>query len=162
MKRVLFVCLGNICRSPAAEAVMRAWAQRGGHALEVDSAGTGAWHVGEPPDARMVKAGHARGYRFEHAGRQVTRADFAAFDHILAMDRRNHADLVRIAPPEHVHKIELFRSLEEAPGPLDVPDPYALDEAGFEEVLDILERLVPRWLERIVGEGDRPHRPGGR
>ena len=101
MIRLLFVCMGNICRSPTAEGVMRGLLREQGleDAVEVDSAGTGDWHVGDPPDRRATAAARARGIVLDGAARQVARADFADFDLILAADRRNLRDLVRSSPP---------------------------------------------------------------
>src|SRR5215217_9239245 len=100
--RLLFVCMGNICRSPTAEGVMRALLREQGleDVVEVDSAGTGAWHVGDPPDARATAAARARGITLEGAARAVTRADLTDYDLILAADRRNLRDLEGIVPPE--------------------------------------------------------------
>jgi protein-tyrosine phosphatase len=138
--KVLFVCLGNICRSPTAEGVVRAIAAREfPHLLvEVDSAGTADYHVGEPPDRRTIAAGRRRGY--ELAGlraRQVTAADFTAFDHVLAMDRANLAELERRAGAGRA-RVGLF--MQFAPGQEDeVPDPYYGGIEEFERVLDLCE-----------------------
>ena len=154
--RVLFVCLGNICRSPAAEAAFQHAATEAGLAseFEVDSAGTGAWHVGEPADRRMREAGQRRGIKVTSLARQVSDQDFTTFDHILAMDLTNLRALQRQAPVEHRRKIRLFRDLDpDAPGE-DVPDPYYGDVAGFDEVLDIVTRTARALLEEL-----RPRSP---
>ncbi len=146
--RILFVCLGNICRSPAAEAVFAALAAEAGraHDLAVDSAGTGNWHAGEQADARMRQAARARGVAITSIARQVTHADFERFDLILGMDASNVSALHRLAPAIHRSKIRLFRELDpEAPGE-DVPDPYYGGADGFEEVLDIVTRTGHAWL----------------
>lgn len=145
--RVLMVCLGNICRSPTAEAVMRARA-RG--RVEVESVGTGGWHHGEPPDPRARKAGEARGYDFATiTARQVRAADFAAFDAIYAMDRDNLATLRRQCPPEHAHKLALL--LDGVDGaPSEVPDPYYGGPEGFDHVLDLVERAVDARLADLT------------
>ena len=111
--RVLFVCLGNICRSPAAEAAFEHAATEAGLAgeFEIDSAGTGAWHVGEPADRRMRDAGQRRGIKMTSRARQVSDDDFKTFDHILAMDMTNLRALRRQAPVEYRNKIRLFRDL---------------------------------------------------
>jgi protein-tyrosine phosphatase len=142
--RLLFVCLGNICRSPTAEAVMRRLvAQRGlGAEIEVASAGTGAWHVGDPPDARAAEAARRRGVTLVGGARQVVQADFEDFDLLLAMDRENARELRRIAPPGAGHKV---RMLADA----DVPDPYYSGANGFETVLDIVEIACESLLDDL-------------
>lgn len=127
--RILVVCLGNICRSPVAEAALRrALGSAGLHDVEVDSAGTDVWHPGEPPDARMTAAARPLGLELEGAARQVTADDLVGADLVLAMDRRNLADLRRLAPDDATRaRIRLF--LDGA----EVPDPF-VGEAGFDEV----------------------------
>jgi protein-tyrosine phosphatase len=144
--RVLFVCMGNICRSPTAEGVMRhLLAERGlEDEIEVQSAGTGGWHAGSPPDARSTRAAAARGITLEGAARQVTRADFEDFDLLVAMDRDNLADLRAIAPPGTEHKIRLL--LGEG---RDVPDPYYGGPHGFENVLDLVETACEQLLDEL-------------
>jgi protein-tyrosine phosphatase len=139
---VLFVCLGNICRSPAAEGVFRALVEREGLAdrIACDSAGTGSWHVGKVPDARMRAAAKRRGYDLESLrGRQVTVGDFERFDYVLAMDGENLANLTVLCPPGREGR--LGRLLDFAPGAgrRDVPDPYYGGADGFERVLDLVE-----------------------
>jgi protein-tyrosine phosphatase len=149
--RVLFVCLGNICRSPAAEAAFQHAATEAGLAgeFEIDSAGTGAWHVGEPADRRMREAGQRRGLTVASLARQVSNEDFETFDHILAMDTTNFQALRRQAPVKHRGKIRLFRDLDpDGPGK-DVPDPYYGDASGFDEVLDIVTRTARALLEEL-------------
>ena len=151
MISVLFVCLGNICRSPAAEAAFQHAAAEVGLAGEfiVDSAGTGAWHVGAPADRRMREAGQRRGITMTSRARQVSLDDFKTFDHILAMDTTNLRALRRLSPVEHRRKIRLFRDLDpDGPGE-DVPDPYYGDAAGFDEVLDIVTRTALVLLEEL-------------
>jgi protein-tyrosine phosphatase len=144
--RILFVCMGNICRSPTAEGVMRhLLAERGlEDEIEVQSAGTGGWHAGSPPDARSTRAAAARGITLEGAARQVTRADFDGFDLLVAMDRDNLADLRAIAPPGTEHKIRLL--LGEG---RDVPDPYYGGPHGFENVLDLVETACEQLLDEL-------------
>lgn len=140
--QVLFVCLGNICRSPTAEGVFRHLVGQAGlaHQFVIDSAGTGAYHAGEPPDQRMRKAASAAGFELEGQARQVLAEDFEHFDHILAMDHQNLADLKRIQPAEGKAHLRLFRELDpDAPG-ADVPDPYYGGPRGFDEVVRIVER----------------------
>ena len=149
--RVLFVCLGNICRSPAAEAAFHHAAIEAGLAseFEIDSAGTGAWHVGQPADRRMREAGQRRGIKVTSLARQVSDEDFEMFDHILAMDMTNLRALQRQAPAEHRGKIRLFRDLDPDGRGEDVPDPYYGDAAGFDEVLDIVTRTARALLEAL-------------
>lgn len=150
--RILFVCLGNICRSPTAEGVMRRLVHQAGldGVIELDSAGTGGWHVGESPDPRARAAARSRGIAVEGTGRQVRREDFERFDLIVAMDGSNATNLRRIAPDEcSREKIRLLREFDPqldrgAGGPiggqeLDVPDPYYDGAGGFEVVLDQIE-----------------------
>ncbi|ODS54659.1 MAG: phosphotyrosine protein phosphatase [Acidobacteria bacterium SCN 69-37] len=159
--RVLFVCLGNICRSPAAEGVFRHLVEDTGlrEAFVVDSAGTGAWHAGEPPDRRMQAAAAQRGLRLSSIARQVVPSDFEDFDWILAMDASNLQHLRRLAHPSHHHKIRKFRDFDpDAPG-ADVPDPYYGDADGFTTVLDIVTRTAQALLAhlRAAARPDRAH-----
>ncbi|HEX8101621.1 MAG TPA: low molecular weight protein-tyrosine-phosphatase [Solirubrobacteraceae bacterium] len=152
--RVLFVCLGNICRSPTAEGVMRRQlADAGlGDRIEVDSAGTGSWHAGEPPDRRATAAARERGIALDGAARQVTREDFDAFDLIVAMDAANERDLLALAPDAaaraKVRRLREFDPVAAADGDLDVPDPYFGGEDGFAHVLDV----VDAGCRGLVGE----------
>jgi protein-tyrosine phosphatase len=150
--KVLFVCLGNICRSPMAEGVFRKLLEREGlaHRVEVDSAGTGDWHRGAPPDPRAREAAGRRGVDISgQRARQAKRGDFERFDYVLAMDRDNHADLGGIAPPGREDRLRLF--LDFAPGleARDVPDPYYGGPAGFETVLDMIEAAAEGLLAHI-------------
>lgn len=149
--RVLFVCLGNICRSPAAEGVFRHLVTDAGltSRFTVDSAGTGAWHVGEKADRRMRQAAERRGIRLTSIARQVTADDFERFDHVFAMDTSNLRTLRSLAPAEHRTKIRLFRDADpDAPGE-DVPDPYYGGADGFDEVLDIVARTGRVLLDEL-------------
>jgi protein-tyrosine phosphatase len=145
--RILFVCMGNICRSPTAEGVMRhLLAERGlDGEIEVQSAGTGGWHAGNPPDARSARAAAARGITLEGAARQVTQADFEDFDLLVAMDRDNLADLRAIAPPGTEHKLRMLVA-----GGRDVPDPYYGGPRGFEDVLDLVETACAELLDDLA------------
>ena len=146
--RILFVCLGNICRSPSAEAVMRGQLEAEGiDGIVIDSAGTGDWHVGKPADPRAVAAASERGVSIGGTARQVRTEDFEDFDLILAMDRSNHADLLAMEGSDP-GKVRLFRELA-GEGVLDVPDPYYGGDDGFNEVLDILERGCAEVLAGI-------------
>ena len=129
---VLFVCLGNICRSPLAEGALRAEAERAGLALRIDSAGTADYHVGEPPDPRAIRTARARGAEIAHyRGRQVSADDFHAFTHIFALDHANLANLQRIAPPGHGARLALLLDLVPGREGQAVADPWYGDEAGF-------------------------------
>lgn len=137
--KVLFVCLGNICRSPTAEAVFRHKASAAGLDVYIDSAGTGGWHQGDAPDSRAIKAGSQRGYSFAgQSARAVEPEDYRDFDHILAMDRRNLSDLKAETPAEYAKKIKLFLSYGQS-SESEVPDPYYGGGQGFEQVLDLIE-----------------------
>jgi protein-tyrosine phosphatase len=154
-RRVLFVCLGNICRSPTAEGVVRAIAAREFPALdiEVDSAGTADYHVGEPPDRRTVAAARRRGY--ELAGlraRQVQPADFARFDLVLAMDRANLAELESRRPRDGTARLGLFLEFAPGTGIAEVPDPYYGAVEDFERVLDLCEAGARAMLATLANE----------
>ncbi len=140
--KVLFVCMGNICRSPTAESVFRFHLEQAGLSahVEVDSAGTHAYHVGAPPDPRAQAAAAKRGYDLSGLrGRQVQPRDFVEFDYILAMDRDNLAHLQAKCPPEHAHKLALFMSHSVNFVEREVPDPYYGGAAGFDRVLDMVQ-----------------------
>ena len=145
--RVLFVCLGNICRSPAAEAVFRAKAAAAGLDAPCDSAGTGPWHAGKKPDPRMVKAAKARGYDLKkQRARQVDTGDFYVFDLICPMDASNEADLMDLAPPDATARVVPF--LRYGVGG-EVPDPYHGGPRGFETVLDLVENAADGLVAAI-------------
>jgi low molecular weight protein-tyrosine phosphatase len=146
--RILFVCMGNICRSPTAEAVMRRLIDKEGLDIELDSAGTGDWHLGEPPDERATLAARRRGVTLEGAARQVRPSDFRRFDVLVAMDRRNLRELLALAPDEEAAaKVRLL-----VPDG-DVPDPYYGADRGFETVLDIVEAACRELLEELRAAG---------
>lgn len=142
-QKILFVCLGNICRSPAAEGVLHALASKAGLSEKfiIDSAGTYAGHAGELPDARMRSAASKRGYSLTHRSRPVEIDDFLEFDRIIAMDDNNVGNLQRLAPsPEAAQKIERFAALCSSHKDTHyIPDPYYGGQNGFEHVLDLLE-----------------------
>ena len=151
--RVLFVCLGNICRSPTAEGVFRKTVEsRGlGEAFEIDSAGTGDWHIGAPPDHRARHAAARRGVDLSGLrARQTGAADMAAFDYIIAMDRDNYASLIRLAGAQHRHKVHLFLDLSPGAGHDEVPDPYYGGEQGFDQALDLIEQASSDLLDHII------------
>ncbi len=149
--RILAVCLGNICRSPTAEAVLRAIATQAGLDLELDSAGTGGWHAGEPPYGPAIRAGAARGYDLAPLrARQVTRADFDRFDLILVMDRANLEDLERLRPAGNATPVRLFLSHAPETGTDEVPDPYYTRR--FDEVLDLVEAAARGLVAQLQTE----------
>ena len=160
--RLLFVCLGNICRSPTAEGVMRALVQRAGmqDQVELESAGTGSWHVGSRPDARAAAVARSRGMPLDGAARQVRPEDFERFDLLVAMDRENERELLALAgDAEERAKVRLLREFDPGGGApsregrdsreLDVPDPYYGAAGGFEEVFDIVQAACEGLLEQI-------------
>lgn len=151
--RVCFVCLGNICRSPTAEGSMQRLLEDEDllGQVEVDSAGTGAWHRGEPPDRRASAAARRRGIELRGSARQVLVKDFERFDYLVVMDRSNLSDLRSLAPNAAAEsKLELFRNFDpDSPKGADVPDPYYGDGDGFETVLDICEAACRGLLQQI-------------
>jgi protein-tyrosine phosphatase len=157
--RLLFVCMGNICRSPTAEAVMRDLVAREGldGAVEIDSAGIGAWHVGEAPDRRSTAAAKARGITMAGAARQVTDADFEAYDLLLAADEHNVAALRAVARDgSAAARVRLLREFDPAAvaaGDVEVPDPYYGGPDGFDDVLDMVDAACRGLLERLRAEG---------
>jgi protein-tyrosine phosphatase len=157
--RVLFVCLGNICRSPTAEAVFRAVAAREAPELriEIDSAGTAGYHIGDPPDRRSQEAARRRGYDMSDLrARTVVPEDFERFDFILAMDRENLSTLRRSAPPAARERIRLFLEFVPEADTAEVPDPYYGGANGFEQVLDLVEAASRALLAHL-----REHRRSG-
>ena len=158
---ILFVCMGNICRSPTAEGVFRVRAERAGLAgrLQIDSAGTHAYHVGHQPDARSTEFAARRGYDLStQRARQVDTSDFAAFDRIYAMDHDNLARLTAACPPELRHKLGLFMQLATHSDSDVVPDPYYGDGNGFDLVLDYIEDasdgLLAELAASVAGSAD--------
>jgi protein-tyrosine phosphatase len=148
----LFVCLGNICRSPTAEGVLRriAAAEAPDLALEVDSAGTGDYHIGEPPDRRSIEAAAARGFDLGALrARQATRDDFARFDLILAMDRQNLRALERLRPARARARTALFLEYAGLGADLEVPDPYMGGPQDFERVLDLATQASRALIAKI-------------
>lgn len=152
--RLLFVCLGNICRSPTAEGVMRSLIVDAGleDEIEVDSAGTGAWHVGNSPDERASATALAHGIRLDGHARQVTPEDHERFDLLLGMDRSNVRDLRAGAPgAAERERVRLLREFDPAgTGSLDVPDPYYGGDGGFEDVYELVHAACAGLLEQIA------------
>ncbi len=150
---VLFVCLGNICRSPTAEGVFRALVESRGLAgsVNIDSAGTSNWHIGERPDPRAIEAASKRGIDLTGLrGRQATSQDFSEFDYIIAMDHENYANLSRLATPGQQEKLYLFLEFAEGASEVEVPDPYFGSAGGFPHVLDLIENASQGLLDHIV------------
>lgn len=147
---ILFVCMGNICRSPTAEAVFRHKAKEKGIKIDIDSAGTVGSHAREKPDHRAQKVGASRGYSFDKIkARKVTEKDFAKFDMILAMDERNIKDLKKVAPIEYINKVQLFLNYADNFEDNEVPDPYYGGAQGFRYVLDLVEDASEGLLNKL-------------
>lgn len=152
MVKVLFVCMGNICRSPTAEGVFRHFVveQNLQDAILIDSAGTHSYHIGSPPDRRSQEAAKIRGYDLSRLkARRVSAEDFEQFDYVLAMDNVNYEDLRQIGPDDLFHKIELFLDYAEDIKEREVPDPYYGAKKGFEYVLDLVESGARGLLKAI-------------
>lgn len=152
--KVLFVCLGNICRSPLAEAIFKHKIREKGweSQVEVHSCGTANYHVGDTPDPRTIKNAVKNGIMIDHLGRQLSKDDLETYDFILAMDRSNHANILKLEnAKEHSHKIKLIRSFDLNPAGDEVPDPYYGHESDFQNVFDILSHSTDsfiRFLEK--------------
>jgi protein-tyrosine phosphatase len=152
MTNVLFVCLGNICRSPTADGIFRELLLREKlhHKISVDSAGTGDWHIGKAPDSRTVAAAHRRGYDLSVLrARQVSAKDFAEFDYVLAMDKFNLVDLQRMKPSSYNGHLGLFLDFGSRGDYREVPDPYHGGKDDFELVLDLVEDAAQGLLNHI-------------
>jgi protein-tyrosine phosphatase len=148
--RVTFVCTGNICRSPMAEHIFRRHAEDEGLDVEVDSSGTGHWHVGDPADERTVATLRKAGYRSVHRARQFEAAWFGHYDLIIALDRDHQSDLEAMAPDEAARrKVRLLREFDPDARDLDVADPYYGRASAFEEVLEQVEAAVPGLIEHV-------------
>jgi protein-tyrosine phosphatase len=151
--KVLFVCMGNICRSPTADAVFRHLVKEAGvdHLIHVDSAGTHAYHIGNPPDHRAQNTALQRGYKMHDLrARAVQPNDFEEFDYILAMDKENLSLLQQRSPQQHINKIQLFMQYSTQVNPdVEVPDPYFGGHQGFELVLDMVEEASQGLLAHL-------------
>lgn len=153
--RVLFVCMGNICRSPLAEGVFKRRVAEAGLSRQIasDSAGTHGYHVGEAPDARAQRAAQRRGYDISGLrARQVTHRDFGEFDYVLAMDETNRRLLARLCPEGQTHKLKLFMQFHAHAVTREVPDPYYGGEQGFERVLDLVEEAAQGLLSHLLAQ----------
>lgn len=156
MTSVLFVCLGNICRSPSAEGVFRAMCEARGIAdqLHIDSAGTAGWHAGKPPDPRAIQAAARRGVDLSTLrARQVKASDFETFDFVLAMDSANYDDLSSLRPPNPRATLAKFLSFAGPNAPEDVPDPYYGGDEGFNHVLDLIEQASAGFVDHLFRQG---------
>ena len=154
--RVLTVCSGNICRSPTAEAALREALEEAGLAdrVEVDSAGTGSWHLGDPPDRRMIAAGAEAGLSINGRARRITPEDLETFDLVLTMDRSNHRDVLRLAAANARADVRMFREFDPQAGRPDaeVPDPYYGGRGVFDEVVVLARRTAKQIVEHLRGE----------
>ncbi|HSX61894.1 MAG TPA: low molecular weight protein-tyrosine-phosphatase [Tahibacter sp.] len=147
--KILFVCLGNICRSPVLEAVLRAHAEKAGLDWEIASCGTGDWHLGHGADPRSRASAQRRGYSLAaHRARQLCAADFRRYDWLLAADRSNLAEIVRRRPADATARVALALAHAGLPQPLDVPDPYYGNAEGFEAVVDLAEAIARAIVAR--------------
>ena len=161
--RLLFVCLGNICRSPMVEGVFRRIADEEGVAdrFEIDSAGMGDWHIGQAPDTRAQAAALNRGMDISaQSARQVTQADFDRFDLLLAMDGSNFAELTQLAPKSARHKVRRFLDYAPHLSTQDVPDPFYGVSEGFDHALDLIEEAARGLLAELLGAEARRAKRG--
>jgi protein-tyrosine phosphatase len=156
MINVLFVCLGNICRSPLAEGIFKKLVKEKGldSFIFSDSAGTSRWHIDEPPDTRSIQIAEKNGVELDHYGRQILRNDLDKFDYILAMDNENYEGILRLKNPDHYHKtkIMIMRDFDNQQSGADIPDPYYGGQDGFQIVYDMLEESLTNLLNHIVKE----------
>ena len=156
-QRLLFICLGNICRSPMAKWIMQDLCEQRGvsHLFEIDSCGTGGWHAGEPADRRSAACATTHGLTARHVARQIAAADLQKFDLLLVMDRSNYHDVLSLHPAkEKVHMLRAFDPLlaDADPRALEVPDPYYGGEDGFEAMYAMLHRACSGLLETLLAE----------
>lgn len=157
--RILFVCLGNICRSPLAEAIFKHKIREKGleDRVEVNSCGTANYHIGDTPDPRTIKNALKNGVTIDHLGRQLSARDLETYDFIIAMDKSNHTNILKLEnASKHSHKIKLMRSYDLTPDGDEVPDPYYGDEAGFQHVFDVLSHSIDSFIQFLEKEHLRP------
>jgi len=162
-RRLLFVCLGNICRSPMAEGVFRRVAKEEGvlDLFDIDSAGLGDWHVGQAPDTRAQKAAQNRGIDISgQSARQINPGDYARFDLLLAMDGSNYQELIESAPDDARHKIRRFLDFAPHVGTQDVPDPFYGGSEGFDHALDLIEQAARGLLAELLGDDRKTAKRG--
>lgn len=154
MKKVLFVCLGNICRSPLAEGIFRKKvAERGlEQGFKIDSCGTAAYHIGEQPDERSAENALQNGVLLDHKGRQFSKSDFEEFDYIIAMDKSNLSNIQALEKNRAGCELVLMRNFDDQGINQDVPDPYYGGEKGFQEVFEILDRSTASLLDHILAK----------
>ena len=155
IQRICFICMGNICRSPLAENVFRHKAKQRGvdGQFEIDSAGTGGWHAGEPPDARVCMVASKRGVGMTGAARQIKREDFAYFDHLICMDQDNLNHVLAMgAPPA---KVRLLLACDPKAGCREVPDPYYGGTDGFEHVFSLVDSACEALLNELLTAAQR-------
>lgn len=151
--KILAVCLGNICRSPAAEAAIKEQAERAGLNVEVDSAGTGSWHMGQPPHPDAVAAGARAGLQIEGRARRVNKADFDRYDMILAMDQSNINDLIAMAPSKEARaKIRLFRTFDPETDETEIPDPWGGPQEGYDETVRIVNAAARGLIVQLAAQ----------
>lgn len=153
--KILFVCLGNICRSPLAEAIFKHKIKEKGleHRVEVNSCGTANYHVGDTPDPRTIKNALKNGVSIDHLGKQLSEQDIGYYDFILAMDKSNHTNIFRLTNANrHAHKIKLMRSFDPEPDGEEVPDPYYGNESDFQNVFDILSHSIDSFIDYLERE----------
>ena len=161
--RLLFVCLGNICRSPMAEGAFRHVAAEQGvlDRFEIDSAGLGSWHVGQAPDHRAQKAADQRGIDISgQSARQIRSSDFTRFDLLLAMDGSNYGELAQLAPKSERHKIRRFLDFAPHAGTKDVPDPFFGEAEGFDRALDLIDEAARGLLAELLRDETAPTKKG--
>ena len=161
--RLLFVCLGNICRSPMAEGAFRHVAAEQGvlDRFEIDSAGLGSWHVGQAPDHRAQKATDQRGIDISgQSARQIRSSDFTSFDLLLAMDGSNYGELAQLAPKSERHKIRRFLDFAPHAGTKDVPDPFFGEAEGFDRALDLIDEAARGLLAELLRDETAPTKKG--
>ena len=149
--RILTVCLGNICRSPAAAAAIKEAAHEAGVEVDVDSAGTGSWHIGQPPHPESVAAGARAGLRIDGRARRVTSSDFERYDVILAMDRSNLRDLADLAPSKALRaKLRLFRTYDPDSDEDEIPDPWGGPTEGYEETIRMVRAAAKGLVDDLL------------
>jgi protein-tyrosine phosphatase len=156
MVHVLFVCLGNICRSPLAEGIFKKLIEEAGLSsfINADSAGTSRWHIDEPPDTRSIQIAEKNNIQLDHLGKQILRNDLDRFDYILAMDHENLEEILRLQNLDQIHKakVMLMRDFDNQQSGADIPDPYYGGQNGFQLVFDMLEESLSNFLDFLMDE----------